>query len=719
MDTQKLVIALSIICMILFISGCTTPEKNVLLISKTLSASAQEQVVSPENSSITVRIPGGLLSTPQNLDISSLKNPPEAFFPGMKSLGAYEISLGNSDDNTSFQKEAVLEFAYDENAVPQGVKPEDAFVVAYYDTDRWIEVPMTVDAVNHKILVKTTHFSAWDLFGLLTDYEHVPSPEGHFTVYYDKKANFKCLGSEAGSEHLCAEGIGKIAEIARKAYIDAGYKVPEKVNIYIGDTEESQMSPYTGNILLSKSFETVGSKSKSSDITLADSRVKHEVAHELFHVVQNQYINIFSMKSRQWWMEASADYAADKIAMHDGTMGIDIKPDYLMSALYSQTGLHDYSTAHFINYLVEKDGVTFKGMFDYINSHTALDGQDTLILLKDYVNGKGEVNPSETKFSDAYSSFAGFFLFDAKSPIKIKNDFADDTGSIVVKLKDDEDSKVVNVPSLLPYTTQVVALSVDTTEVKTMTINPQEDLNGMTLYVYVAVNNDVHTAKYLGSSKTKNEKINADLGKDDTLYILVVDTNNPLGGSSRSFNIDVTSSKNGKKKSVSFNVDKKGDLTQNTLSVTGSGAITGPFDMAAIADTSNPNTVYLTISNPKNTDVPIEITGNLKYDVQKMHWEPASQSGCVITKDVSNFKYKITYNAPEKKEVISTGGNIDILVSQETLAKGEFRADVDLVWDWTDKYDCSDPSQSTTQHAAGAPGTRVMQISIQSSSWGW
>jgi len=738
MNNKKIIIALFIICSTLLISGCTNSEKNVLLISKELSPSAQEQIIAPENSSITINIPGGLLTEKQTLEISSIKNPEPTFFPGMRSLGAYEITLTKSasDINTSFQKEATLEFAYNDSDIPEGVKPENAFVVAYYDIDSktWVEVPITVDALNHKVLVNTTHFSPWDLFGLLTDYESVPSSEGHFTVYYDKKADFHCFGSENGGENFCAQGIGKVAEVARKAYLDAGYKVPSKINIYIGDNEESEMSPYTGNILLSKTFETVNSKSKTESIVTADNRVKHEVAHELFHVVQNQYLNIFSMKSRHWFMEASADYAADKIAMHDGTMGMDIRPDYLLSSLYSQTGLHDYSTAHFINYLIEKDSMTFLGMFNYINSHNALDGQDTLILLKDYVDGKGAQietinnNPKETKFVDAYHGFAAYYLFDTKSPIKIKSDFNGETGSIAVNMQEDEDSKIVSVPMLTPYTTQVIAIKADpgADAARTITVNPQEDLGssttmGISLDAYLAVNNDPHTAKYIGSTTTKNQKINADIGKDDTLYLLAVDTLNPAGGSSRPFNIEITSSKNGKKKSISLNIDKKSDLTQNALTIKGTGTVVGPAEMVAIADTSNPNVVYVTISNPKNSDVPIEITGKLKYDVEKNHWVLDSQSDCKITKDVSNFVYKITYNAPEKKVVMSTDGNIDILISQETLAKGEFRADVDLVWDWTDKYECTADSQtpSGTQHAVGGPGTNIIKISIQSSSWGW
>jgi len=373
-------------------------------------------------------------------------------------------------------------------------------------------------------------------------------------------------------------------------------------------------------------------------------------------------------------------------------------------------------------------------MFNYINSHNALDGQDTLMLLKDYVDGKGAQietinnNPQETKFDDAYHGFVKFYLFDAQSPIKIKSDFISETGSMLVNLKQDEDSKIVDVPPIFPYATKVIAIKADPgiDAARTITVNPQEDLGssasmGVSLDGYIVVNNDIHTAKFVGSTKTKAQKISADLGKDDTLYILAVDTNNPLSGSSRDFNLEINSSKNGKKKSVSLTIDKKSDLTQNTLTIKGAGAVVGPADMVAVADTSNPNIVYVTISNPKNSDVPIEITGKLTYNVQNTHWEIASQSDCKITKDVSNFVYKITYNAPEKKVVISKDGNIDILIPQDVLAKGEFRADIDLVWDWTDKYDCTADSQtpSGTQHATGGPGTNIMKISVQSSSWGW
>ena len=737
---KRFSVVLAVLVVLLSV-GCISfnSEKKELLVSKQVSPTNEEQVVSTRNSSVSVRLPGGFLSTAQSLTISSLANPQEPFFAGYKSLGAYVIALGD-DKNDSFQKEAILEFPYDPTTIPAGMKATDALAVAYLnkDTNSWVESPITVDETNHKVIVRTNHFSVWDLFGLLADYEPVPSPQGHFTVYYNKKYTFKCFGSEYGSEHLCAEGIGKVAELARAAYIEKSYLVPDKVNIYIEDIEESEMSKYTGNILLSKYMETLGKNATAEQGTQADNRVKHEVAHELFHVVENQYINVYTMGYRHWWMEAAADYAADKIAMHDGTMGMDIKPDCLKDSVYSEA--NQYNDAHFIDYLVEKGGLFFEEMFDYINTHKAGDAGETLILLKEYVDSEGPqymkltASAEQSAFEKAYSDYSAYYFFNSKSPIKIKTDLLTDTRSPEIDLRTTDETKEQAMPQMISYTTQLLAVKADigTDPQRKISINPDQDLGtGLILAVYKASNNDPHTAQYVGSTKTKTSKVSADLGKDDVLYVLTVNTRRPGSGSSKEFNIVVTATIDKNKKTESFEYSKTQDLDQNPLTIKATGTITGPADMAFIED-AKPNILYITIANAKNKNTSITISANINSQPAKTHWEVTGQSDCPkVTKDVSNFQYKITTSEaqpvnpnppkgyspplPKKTETKQTAGNIELKIPPEALQNGEYRIDIDLVWDWTNNYECREDStaKSGPQSAKGGPGTNIIHIAVQ------
>ncbi len=103
--------------------------------------------------------------------------------------------------------------------------------------------------------------------------------------------------------------------------------------------------------------------------------------------------------------------------------------------------------------------------------------------------------------------------------------------------------------------------------------------------------------------------------------------------------------------------------------------------MAFIRD-PKPNILYITIANAKNKNTPITISANSQP--AKVHWEVTGQSDCPkITKDVSNFQYKITTSEaqkvdpnppkgyspplPKKTETKQTTGNIELTIPPEAL----------------------------------------------------
>ncbi|MFH0778020.1 MAG: PKD domain-containing protein, partial [Candidatus Eisenbacteria bacterium] len=164
---------------------------------------------------------------------------------------------------------------------------------------------------------------------------------------------------------------------------------------------ESQYDWLTGTIYLAHDYES-------------EDQLKHECAHELFHAVQNDYMMTPRMGSRRWWMDATADYAAEKIAwggrIHTMGKGIDFK--YIEAAL-TYAGAsgpidwadHEYQTAHLIDYLVRR-GVNFKEMFDAVMAQSQ-DPADVIPIINKCV----QTATGSTLF-DLYREFIRSLLFD-------------------------------------------------------------------------------------------------------------------------------------------------------------------------------------------------------------------------------------------------------------------------------------------------------------------
>lgn len=172
------------------------------------------------------------------------------------------------------------------------------------------------------------------------------------------------------------------------------------------------------------------SKSISTGFT-AIYQIKEFINHELFHAIQNKdywlaarqtlwghIFNLAGLKSiDEWWMEATADYAAFKIAN-----SLNVPTNHQLDANYIAVDFftnyypnsdHAYENAWFLDYLVNQHGVNFADMYNrvaaYSNPEEGLDA-----YLKDKVSGGGsqEISP----LSEMYRQFVEYLLFDPGSP---------------------------------------------------------------------------------------------------------------------------------------------------------------------------------------------------------------------------------------------------------------------------------------------------------------
>jgi putative component of toxin-antitoxin plasmid stabilization module len=141
--------------------------------------------------------------------------------------------------------------------------------------------------------------------------------------------------------------------------------------------------------------------SKDIDIPITYSNLaelQHDVAHELFHAVQNQYVSFLSMDSSRWWMEATADYAAGYVGTNGG-LGGKLPLDFIKKPLNSGEESHTYQVAYFLKYLSDK-GINFRDLF----VSTMNSDESTLEAIDTFLSARGK------SLIEFYNDFAAEFV---------------------------------------------------------------------------------------------------------------------------------------------------------------------------------------------------------------------------------------------------------------------------------------------------------------------
>lgn len=434
------------------------------LVSRTLEPSSQDQIVSYKDA-VTVTVPGDTVKQKEDLVISSVENAPAPGFRGLQHLAVYDIALGKP---RPLDKELTIEIAYDGSKA----KGYAVWMETWDDAQEvWVTLPSEVDTQRKIVRTRTRHlcpvavasaeqiadtngravlpadkdkwYYANEYFVMSFIKSEIEAstcdkknPKGFkeyvdpaVPVYHEDMPRFVesvwCYVNQARENYGSSSGAGlrDLPKFDETAYVFKG-----GTNIFVGGGGSSSRNKFTGNV--SVSLDTVSAKV-----------LKFSCAHELFHSVQNQYYNCSGMTSRKWWMECTADYAAEKIARcGDNQMGGDrINPrhfekclTYSSSAVYDAAsgveggarelvgvnpdkvladnphGYHEYTCAYFIDFLVEKKGIGFKEMFEEVaKSYNPW----TETPLDDFLKTKG------TSLAECYREYVRGWLFDPQSPI--------------------------------------------------------------------------------------------------------------------------------------------------------------------------------------------------------------------------------------------------------------------------------------------------------------
>jgi len=127
-------------------------------------------LVSPDGS-LTVTIPKGTKALDKNgkplaaLTAGVMATPPAP----PKDTAIIGLAYDFGPDGATFDPPIVLTWAYDEDALPEGVAEED-LVLAYWDSTAgaWVELPSVVDVVNNIVTGQVAGFCCFGLLGTVT-----------------------------------------------------------------------------------------------------------------------------------------------------------------------------------------------------------------------------------------------------------------------------------------------------------------------------------------------------------------------------------------------------------------------------------------------------------------------------------------------------------------------------------------------------------------------
>lgn len=232
--------------------------------------------------------------------------------------------------------------------------------------------------------------------GPLVNSATVKSYAPHFNIYFDDQLNAPLLTSDVSGDLTYA-----FAAEVRSALVDAynnyanvpgnngnGFDLPEETDVNIDDWGPTKTAEWDW-------------MSKDIDIPLTYSnlsKLQHDVAHELFHAVQNQYASFLHMHSYRWWMEATADYAAAYIGTSGG-LGGKLPLDFIKKPLNSGEQQHMYQAAHFLKYLSTK-GINFRDLFV-----STMESDESMLEAID-----AHLNAGNKSLIELYNDFAAEFV---------------------------------------------------------------------------------------------------------------------------------------------------------------------------------------------------------------------------------------------------------------------------------------------------------------------
>ncbi len=129
------------------IKGAELPRVTLIPVAaKTLQPSGQDQVVNIQDK-LTITIPGGALSSPQELKVSSVQDAPGSPGSAWEQIAVYDITFDRQHD---FGKMLTIELALEKS---QNIAEGQPVAAAYWDeiNGAWAIIPAHLDAQKNAL----------------------------------------------------------------------------------------------------------------------------------------------------------------------------------------------------------------------------------------------------------------------------------------------------------------------------------------------------------------------------------------------------------------------------------------------------------------------------------------------------------------------------------------------------------------------------------------
>ncbi|MDI9646623.1 MAG: hypothetical protein QFX40_08060 [Archaeoglobales archaeon] len=355
------------------------------------------------------------------------------------------------------------------------------------------------------------------------------------------------------------------------------------------------------------------------------------------------------MSMQRWWIEATADYVADKLAFKTGGMGSGIKQNYSELPLSTVDGNHEYATAFFVDWLV-RGGVQFSSLWNAVKERYAIVGVEKALdeyLAKNY----------RSSLLTEYSRFIDYLLFNKNSPIKVSGStYPSSMISTAVHFSAEGGSKDVKVKIDKPYSSKVVGITCDVPkELKSrdIAITATSGIDSqVSARVYLLEVNERGKEKLIGTINAANRPVIVKVSEKDAVYIVVSGEK----ASEVAFNV---TAKAIKAQSVPISFSETYSVGKNNLKVNIEGSIAGPIEKSSLGKAhsyfGNSLNAQIFVSSA-SMPTQIEITPKHEFSLGTT-WREETSNGYVLY-TISNVRYTVTY--------YDIGADCKVLPSKET-----------------------------------------------------
>lgn len=449
------------------------------IINQMLPAFSGEQTLTYENL-LTITIPASALDRDRRLTLSTAgNNVPVHGLTTKEATFVYQIKL---DGKTDFSSDPIrLKLKYNSSQLNQNISAYEQLQAVAWNEEKglWIELPSEIDISEETITIFVDHLSLVGyiiLGGGSTAYSIDIYSADNFKVIYSKQEieSHSSLNNQtwvsttfsapkalysftrpSSSAPFFVQDIASLFEKAFINYISAGFANP-LTKVESSNTDKKIMvrlaSKFSG-----ASAEELSANSPQSIILYLEDLVDFSsgkpyilIARKLFAKFQQRYYSSsisFLSDDNAWWLAATAEYAANRLAWRDKATFSLYKEvagsDYLSYSLattgkkssfgWYSNAPYEQATANFIEFLIEdadsKPLISFIDVLGYVANNSPIPALESYFYA---------LEPSRTHtLLDYYSAFVYKSVFSNNSFLAKYNlaSFANNEQSEVCELQ--------------------------------------------------------------------------------------------------------------------------------------------------------------------------------------------------------------------------------------------------------------------------------------------